>query len=608
MTGGGSTGMENHDISHFSVDAYVIAVPASPNALGGDHTAGKASPFANDAKGSVTEASSKTLNADEQATNDHRVIPAEISHEIKTRLNAIIGFSEILQGCVDEPALKHYLSIIRTSGDKLLSLVDNDFDMGRMQSNSQSLALCVKRSGENDEAAPDVLCVKQSSENNNAAPDALLVKRYGDNDEAVPNRLKEFGSDAARHACDEPAIHTPLRAARQAWEDLIGHGRIDTVRDVVFTVDDNEDNLAMIAHMFAAEHIPMFPFTSAYDVLEAVQLVTPSLILLDVIMPELDGYEVCRRLKENEQTKTIPIIYLTGKTEPNDIVRGFQSGGVDYIAKPFRKEELLSRVKTHLALHQTEQSLKEALNEKQQLLDETLKGSIKVLIDILAMTNPETFAQTLRVRNIARKMAVRLGLANAWEIEIGILLSRLGCAVIPSEIVQKKQNGKRLTSREHTVYNSHPKAAARFISNIPRLGQVAESIQNQFAEYNPKNGPDIIKDFIQIVFEYDNRIQFGNTQQQALDEMNEKPDRYNPLVFGALEAEVRKLMDGYVVRTIPFEELKTGMILADDIRNASNIILVRRNSELSDVLLEKLKNLRYCGRTYEPIKILEHLN
>ncbi len=79
-------------------------------------------------------------------------------------------------------------------------------------------------------------------------------------------------------------------------------------------------------------------------------------------------------------------------------------------------------------------------------------------------------------------------------------------------------------------------------------------------------------------------------------------------MLGALEAEVRRLIGGCVVRTVQFDELRPRMIIADDIRNASNIILVRRNSELSEVLLEKLQNLRYCGRTYDPVKILEHVN
>jgi response regulator RpfG family c-di-GMP phosphodiesterase len=494
----------------------------------------------------------------------------DINHEIKTRLTAIIGFTEILKTSIAEPKQLHYLDVIRSSGDALLALVNTYFY-------------------EPPHHVSTALCRQAPSEEEGKDPEA------------------EFLYERDRNACRQLVVQTSLKEAQQEWNNVLATATFDTLHDVVFAVDDNVDNLTIIAHLFAEQSIKMFPFTNGKDMLEAVQLVTPSLILLDIMMPMMDGYEVCRRLKESDSTAHIPIIFLTSKSSPDDIIEGFQSGGVDYIAKPFRAEELLSRVKTHLKLSQTEQSLKEALHEKGQLLDETLKGSIRVLIDILAMTNPEAFAQTLRVRGIAKKMALRLGLANVWEIEIGVLLSHLGCAVIPTEIVQKKQAGHHLTAQENSIFNSHPKAAARFISSIPRLEQVAESIQHQHSDYQSNDYPDIIRDFIRIVFDYDNRIQSGCTQQQALDDMNRKLGKYNPLVLGALEAEIRRFMDGYVIQTVAFEDLTPGMILADDLRNASNVILVRRNTELSEVLIEKLRNIRYGARPNEPVRILEQM-
>ena len=74
------------------------------------------------------------------------------------------------------------------------------------------------------------------------------------------------------------------------------------------------------------------------------------LVLLDIIMPDMDGYEVCERIKANLNTKHIPVIFLTAKTETKDIVQGFDAGGVDYVTKPFNKVELLARVKTHIEL------------------------------------------------------------------------------------------------------------------------------------------------------------------------------------------------------------------------------------------------------------------
>ncbi len=74
----------------------------------------------------------------------------------------------------------------------------------------------------------------------------------------------------------------------------------------------------------------------------------PDLILLDIMMPEMDGYTVCEKIKTNLAARHIPIIFLTAKTETNDVVKGFEVGGVDYVTKPFNSEELLARVKTHI--------------------------------------------------------------------------------------------------------------------------------------------------------------------------------------------------------------------------------------------------------------------
>jgi DNA-binding response OmpR family regulator len=92
----------------------------------------------------------------------------------------------------------------------------------------------------------------------------------------------------------------------------------------------------------------------ALDVLTRVQ---PDLILLDVMMPEMDGFETCLQLKANEKWRQIPVISLTSKTEPTDIVKGFELGAVDYMAKPFNAHELLARVNTHLTMDELRRNL-----------------------------------------------------------------------------------------------------------------------------------------------------------------------------------------------------------------------------------------------------------
>jgi two-component system, sensor histidine kinase and response regulator len=121
----------------------------------------------------------------------------------------------------------------------------------------------------------------------------------------------------------------------------------------VLMVDDNQKNLAVLSHMLREEGFDVSAVTSGEIALKAVQRFFPDLILLDIMMPGIDGYETCERLKRDPATKNIPVIFLSAKVHTNDILKGFQVGGADYITKPFCQEEVLVRVKTQLQLRQS---------------------------------------------------------------------------------------------------------------------------------------------------------------------------------------------------------------------------------------------------------------
>ena len=138
---------------------------------------------------------------------------------------------------------------------------------------------------------------------------------------------------------------------------------MDDVRDAaVLIVDDTPANIGVLRNMLQTEGYQIFAATSGEAALKIVQQTPPDLILLDVMMPGIDGFETCRRLKANEETRDIPVIFVTAKIEPQDIVDGFQAGAVDYLSKPVRHEEVCIRVRTQLKirkLHQTQREQNE---------------------------------------------------------------------------------------------------------------------------------------------------------------------------------------------------------------------------------------------------------
>jgi signal transduction histidine kinase len=121
-------------------------------------------------------------------------------------------------------------------------------------------------------------------------------------------------------------------------------------KSVVLIVDDNPTNIKVVAENIKTENIDIAVAMNGKKALSIARNIKPDLILLDIMMPEMDGYEVCQILKEDETTKDIPIIFLTAKTGTDSIVKGFELGAVDYIPKPFNSAELIQRVKTHLKI------------------------------------------------------------------------------------------------------------------------------------------------------------------------------------------------------------------------------------------------------------------
>ena len=127
----------------------------------------------------------------------------------------------------------------------------------------------------------------------------------------------------------------------------------------ILIVDDESKNVQLLANLLTGESYEIEAAMSGEEALDWLNERPFDLILMDVMMPGMNGYEVCRKIKENSNLSSIPIIFLTARTETEDIVRGFEAGAVDYVTKPFRTTELLSRVKTHMKIQWQHKELEE---------------------------------------------------------------------------------------------------------------------------------------------------------------------------------------------------------------------------------------------------------
>jgi DNA-binding NtrC family response regulator len=134
----------------------------------------------------------------------------------------------------------------------------------------------------------------------------------------------------------------------------------------ILVVDDNDANRAVLCQLLDGQGYSVAAAPSGEIALKLVQGDPPELILLDVIMPGLDGFETCRRLKQNPSTAHIPVIFITATDETRGVVEGFRSGGVDYITKPFQEAEVFARIETHLKNHRLMRKLQEEVDRRER--------------------------------------------------------------------------------------------------------------------------------------------------------------------------------------------------------------------------------------------------
>ncbi|OFX27714.1 MAG: hypothetical protein A2033_02945 [Bacteroidetes bacterium GWA2_31_9] len=148
-------------------------------------------------------------------------------------------------------------------------------------------------------------------------------------------------------------------------------------KNLILIVDDNSKNLQVLGKILYEKGYNINVASSGAKALQSVNIQPPDLILLDIQMPEMDGFDVCKILKSNAKTKDIPVIFLTAATDTESIVKGFKLGGMDYITKPFNNEELIIRVNTHidlraktLELQKINQNLEKIVEERTHQLHE----------------------------------------------------------------------------------------------------------------------------------------------------------------------------------------------------------------------------------------------
>jgi putative two-component system response regulator len=266
----------------------------------------------------------------------------------------------------------------------------------------------------------------------------------------------------------------------------------------ILVVDDNQDNVVLMRELLGSRGYEVLSAATAEEAQDLIHSQPPDLILLDVIMPGKSGYELCRELKQDPQTRLIPVVMITGLTDREDKIRGIEAGADDFLNKPIFPEELFARANSLL-------KLKEFTDELENV--ETVLFSFALGVEA---RDPYTEGHCDRLSRYASELGRHLGLDEESVVALkrGGVLHDVGKIRIPDEILKK---GSNLTPQEWEIMKQHPIIGENICKPLKSLRKVLPIIRNHHEHWNGTGYPDglrghdipLLARILQVVDVYD---------------------------------------------------------------------------------------------------------
>jgi CheY-like chemotaxis protein len=369
-------------------------------------------------------------------------------------------------------------------------------------------------------------------------------------------------------------------------------------RGDIIVVDDQPANLRLMEDMLRQQGYAVRSFPLGRMALGAAAWSPPDLILLDINMPEMDGFEVCRRLKSDDKLATIPVIFLSALNEAEDKIKAFRCGGMDYITKPFQFEEVEARVDIQLQIQR-------ARRVERELLERTLTGAVKTLADLLQLTGPALSERSESIRGMMVHMAVRMGLEDAWQYELAGMLCLVGSMTLPAEVFERAYGGQSVAPEEDRMFRAHPATGSRLLSNIPRLEAVAKMIGKQMDSKaaQSSHAVDVGARMLSAAVEMDRQLFRGVPFKTALSHVKVSSRRYPAEILDALE-DYSAPWAPVETRLLQVRELRPSMVADEPILTQDGkAVIVAGGTALTLLAIERIQNFAVTRGIRQPIRV-----
>lgn len=334
-----------------------------------------------------------------------------------------------------------------------------------------------------------------------------------------------------------------------------------------------------------------------------------AVVVADRQMPGMDGVELLARVREISPD-TVRMM-LTGNADMESVIRLVNESNIfRFLTKPCPTNLLIKALEDALKIYQL------AVAEK-ELLNKTLNGSIKLLTDILAMVESPSFGPPQNLRNAIAAATRALGLQNAWEIDLAVMLAPIGHVTVPPDTLLKSRSSEPLSAPEQQLLDRLPETGARLLDNIPRLEGVAQIVRYQNKSFDGSGFPadQVTGDAIpvgarilKIIHDYMDLERSGETTATAFDIMRQRKGRYDPALIGVLQQSFEGKAKGQgrpatLSMPLPARDLAPGMILRSNVETIDGTLILRAGHHLTVMTLEKIFNFQTLVGVKEPILV-----
>jgi len=325
---------------------------------------------------------------------------------------------------------------------------------------------------------------------------------------------------------------------------------------------------------------------------------TVAVVVSDMRMPEMNGATFLQHVHE-EFPDTVRIL-LTGETDLQAAIAAVNQGQIfRFLTKPCPPPVLLATVQAGAEQHRL-------LTAERVLLEQTLRGSIQVLIDVLALSNPVAFGRADRIRQLAVALATEAGVADTWQIDVAAMLSHIGHVTLPPATAGKLYRGEALTETERTMVDGMPEAVERLLGHIPRLDPFLSILRDVGRPFrpgtSPRQAPSRAARVLRIAIDFDGALTRGVAAQTAIDRMR-ATDTYDPELLDCLTA-IRGNREAHRdVVELPIRAVTPGMVFARDVLTSDGVLFAAEGYEVTQSFVERAGNLER-GYLREPVVVI----